>query len=116
MKSALATFNRSALTFFATFLTSTTAANAQFPPFPPSNVTSVQARDQMMWQLGLSFSTLPPKLQDANAPPNSYPSNASNPEGNWTDSAGHTITRSGHGLWNNYDDASKGFFPGPESL
>jgi len=73
-------------------------------------------RNQMMWQLGLSFPPLPGKTIDPNAPRNSYPSDALNPEGNWTNAAGHTITRSGWGLWNNYDDRSNGLFPGPESL
>jgi hypothetical protein len=87
---------------------------AQFPPFPPSSVTKTQDRDQMMWQLGLSFPSLPPKLSDPNAPPNSHPS-GTNSEGNWTDSAGHFITRTGWGLWNNYDDETSGFFPGGQS-
>ena len=89
--------------------------HAQFPAFPPSNVTNSQDRDQMLWQLGLSYPNLPSKLQDPNAPQNAYPVKSSNPEGNWTDTAGHTIVRSGHGLWNNYDDDSSGFFPGKES-
>jgi (4-O-methyl)-D-glucuronate---lignin esterase len=87
----------------------------QFPSFPPDSVTSTMDRDQMMWQLGISFPDLPPKLKDKNAPINAFPSNPSNPEGNWTDSSGHIITRSGFGLWNNYDDTLEGFFPGPES-
>lgn len=86
---------------------------AQFPSFPPSNVTSVQDRDQMMWQMGLSFpSGIPPKMQDKYKPPFTWPVSLTDPEGNWTDSAGHTITRGGHGLWNNYDDDSTGFLPG----
>jgi hypothetical protein len=89
---------------------------AQFPDFPPANVTNTQDRDQMLWQLGISFPGLPPKLEDPNAPEGSYPADESDPEGNWTDAAGNTITRSSNGLWNNYDDYSAGFFPGPDSL
>ena len=94
---------------------SSAIVNAQFPAFPPSNVTNTQDRDQMMWQLGIAFPSLPAKLDDPNAPPDAYPSNSSNPEGNWTDPEGHTITRSGFGLWSNYDDRYYGFFPGPDS-
>ena len=88
------------------------SAKAQFPAFPPTTVTNVQDRDQMMWQLGLSFPATPPKLQDKYKPPFTWPTNLASPEDNWTDSAGHTITRGGYGLWNNYDDDSTGFLPG----
>lgn len=95
---------------------SSSREDVRFPAFPPANVTAAQDRDQMMRQLGLSFPSLPPKLQDRIAPPLIRPSNPSNPEGNWTDSARRIITRTGFGLWTNYDDAGHGFFPGPESL
>ncbi|HEV7609226.1 MAG TPA: hypothetical protein VGO61_17930 [Steroidobacteraceae bacterium] len=72
-------------------------------------------RDQMLWQLGVTLPALPPKLEDSHAPPGSRPSDPNNPEGNWTDDAAHTITRSGNGLWNNYDDHPDGLFPGPEA-
>ncbi len=85
------------------------------PAFPPGSVTMTQDRDQMMYQLGIKFPVLPPKLQDTLAPPNTWPVNSGDPEGNWTDSAGNTITRSGFSLWNNYNDFSAGFFPGPDS-
>jgi len=75
---------------------------AQYPIFPPSNVTNTIDRDQMVWQLGLSFPNLSSKLNDPNAPLNAHPSDSLKPENNWTDDAKHTITRSGHGLWNNY--------------
>ncbi len=101
------------LCFIILFLTSLT--NAQFPTFPPDSVTSTIDRDQMLWQLGISFPNLPPKLQDSNAPPSSFPSVSLNPEGNWRDSVGHFVSRSGFGLWNNYDDSSYGFNPGPEA-
>ncbi len=97
------------------FFIASSVLYAQFPDFPPENVTSTQDRDQMVWQLGISFPSLPPKLDDPNAPTGSYPADESDPEGNWTDAEGNTITRSGHGLWNNYDDYSSGFFPGPDS-
>jgi hypothetical protein len=115
MKNTNSNFRHKIFTLSAACAVSIITAHAQFPAFPPSNVTDAQDRNQMMWQLGLSFPSLPPKLQDANAPPNAHPADVLNPEGNWTDAAGHTITRSGHGLWNNYDDISAGFFPGPDS-
>jgi len=99
----------------AALMFSAIAAEAQFPAFPPADATSTLDRDQMMWQLGLAYPVLPAKLQDGHAPPNAHPSSDANPEGNWTDAAWHTITRSGHGLWNNYDDTDAGLFPGPES-
>ena len=115
MKRIISDFNIIALTLFLFFLGLIDLLPAQFPAFPPENVTRTQDRDQMLWQLGLSFPEIPPKLEDPHAPKNAFPSDPSNPEGNWTDKAGHIITRSGHGLWNNYDDNSDGFFPGKES-
>jgi hypothetical protein len=100
--------------FFSTFMVYG-IAYTQFPDFPPDNVTYTQDRDQMLWQLGITFPSLPSKLSDPNAPEGAYPSDESNPEGNWRDAENNTITRSGHGLWNNYDDYSAGFFPGPDS-
>lgn len=91
------------------------AAQAPFPDFPPIGVTAAQDQQQMVWQLGITFPTLSPKLEDPNRPMNAYPSSPTNPEGNWTNAAGHTITRSGFGLWNNYDDIPSGFLPGPEA-
>jgi hypothetical protein len=88
-------------------LLSASIVNAQSP-------TNTQDRDQMMHQLGLSFPTVPAKLNDPNKSAHTWPS-GSDPQGNWTDSAGHTITTSGHGLWNNYSDISTGLFPGPDS-
>jgi hypothetical protein len=77
---------------------------AQFPEFPPATVTSMQDRDQMMEQLGISFPELLPKTADDLRPANTWPSDPANQEGNWTDSLGHVITRSGFGLWNNYNE------------
>ncbi|MGI4743796.1 MAG: T9SS type A sorting domain-containing protein [Janthinobacterium lividum] len=104
------------LTLFA--LTSTLLALptlAQSPAFPPATVTRTQDLAQMAEQLSIVFPTLPSKLVDPNRPMNAYPSDATKPEDNWTDAAGHTITRSGFGLWNNYDDTPAGYFPGTES-
>ncbi|MFC1569657.1 alpha/beta hydrolase family protein [bacterium] len=89
--------------------------HAQFPDFPPDTVSHQMDRDQMIWQLGLSYPSLPPKPNDPNAPQNGFPADSSNPDGNWTDLSGHVITRSGFGLWNNYDDTENGFFPGLDS-
>lgn len=69
----------------------------------------------MLWQLGIKLPLLPPKMQDPNKPSNAFPSDKNNPEGNWTDDAKHTITRSAFGLWNNYSDKAAGFFPGSDS-
>lgn len=85
-------------------------SNAQFPEFPPDDVTRTMDRDQMMWQLGISFPGLPPKMEDPNKPDSTWPASSSNPEGNWTDSERRTFTRSGHGLWNNYDDDKTGVY------
>lgn len=115
MRTSVRNLRRAIVALAAALVLSTVTLKAQFPSFPPSGVTITQDRDQMMWQLGLSFPPLPGKTRDANAPPNTWPSSASSPDGNWTDSAGHTITRSGHGLWNNYDDTSAGLFPGAQS-
>jgi hypothetical protein len=89
---------------------------AQFADFPPDDVSSTMDRDQMLWQLGISLPDLPPRATDPNAPGYSYPSDPDNPEGNWRDNYGNTIIRSIFGLWNNYDDYSSGYFPGPDSL
>lgn len=90
-------------------------AQSPFPAFPPKDVTAQMDRDQMLWQLGFKLPVLPPKKQDPNAPENAYPADSTKPEGNWKDGYGHIITRSGWGLWNNYDDLSAGFFPGRDS-
>jgi hypothetical protein len=89
---------------------------AQFAPTPSASTTITVDRDQMAWQLGVTFPTLVPKLEDPNRTTslNARPSNAASPEGNWTDDKGNTITRSGWGLWNNYDDVPEGFTPGPQ--
>jgi hypothetical protein len=98
--------------FFTGFLS---GQQSGFPAFPPNDVTSSIDHDQMLWQLGIKLPQLPPKLLDPNKPLNAFPSDKNNPDGNWTDEAKHTITRSAFGLWNNYSDKSAGFFPGSDS-
>jgi hypothetical protein len=88
---------------------------SEIQAFPPKDVTSAMDQSQMLWQLGIKLPQLPPKLQDPNRPQNAWPSDKANPEGNWTDEAKHTITRSAFGLWNNYSDTKRGFFPGPDT-
>jgi hypothetical protein len=95
--------------------TSTLAAQQSFPSFPPKDVTAAMDRNQMLHQLGMELPALPPRRQDPNAPKNAAPADSTKPEGNWKDAYGHIITRSGWGLWNNYDDRADGFFPGKDS-
>jgi hypothetical protein len=90
-------------------------AQQSFPSFPPPEVTAVMDRDQMLYQLGIKLPVLPSKLKDPNAPKNAIPADSTKPESNWKDAYGHIITRSGWGLWNNYDDRADGFFPGKDS-
>lgn len=54
--------------------------DAQFPEFPPGDVTHTMDRDQMMWQLGIRFPTLSPKASDPNVPAGAFPSDQANPE------------------------------------
>lgn len=61
----------------------------------------------MLSQLGIVLPTLPPKLEDPNAPTTAYPSDPANPEGNWTDTETHTVTRTDFGLWNNYNNTDQ---------
>ncbi|HVU23849.1 MAG TPA: hypothetical protein VHE13_06960 [Opitutus sp.] len=91
------------------------AADAPFPELPSADVTNVQDRDQMLWQLGLALPALPPKLEDPNAPPGAKPAKPDQPDGNWLDASGNIVTRSTFGLWNNYDDRPGTFFPGPHA-
>ncbi len=73
------------------------------PEFPNNTVTGAQDRDRMMCIQGLSYPLMPPRLEDPNRPVNAWPTNAANPEGNWTDAVGHTIVRTNFGLWHTYD-------------
>jgi len=100
-------------------------AQGPYPDFPPANVTAEQDRDQMLWQLGLSFPPLPdkathyrelilPKLIFWGSDVSFKPKDESNPEGIWTWATGTsststnnfcnvvTVARSEDGLWNNY--------------
>lgn len=67
-------------------------------------------RDQMMSQLGINFPTLPSKTEDKNAPSGTWPADSTNPAGNWTNEMKQIITRSGFGLWNNYDESLAGTY------
>jgi hypothetical protein len=75
-----------------------------FPPFPTASTTTTEDRQQMLWQLGIAQPALPPKAQDPNRPPNVWPVDPTNPDGNWTDALGHTVTRAAFGQWITYDD------------
>ncbi|MBO0780870.1 MAG: hypothetical protein J2P37_18765 [Ktedonobacteraceae bacterium] len=74
-----------------------------FPPFPMASTTTTEDRQQMLWQLGITQPTLPPRAEDPNRPPNAWPLDPANSEGNWTDSQGHTVTRASFGQWITYD-------------
>ncbi|MBO0861727.1 MAG: hypothetical protein J2P21_25220 [Chloracidobacterium sp.] len=60
----------------------------------------------MLCQLGITLPTLPPRIQDTNAPPNAFPRDPANTEGNWTDPRGHTVVRTAFGQWHTYDSYS----------
>ena len=110
--------------FFLCFVTRIFSQNP-YPDFPPANVTAEQDRDQMLWQLGLSFPQLPdkvthynatilPKLRFEGSDVSFKPKEESNPEGIWTWATGTsstsqddfcdvvTVARAEDGLWNNY--------------
>jgi hypothetical protein len=57
----------------------------------------------MLCQVGMTFPVLPPRIDDPNKPVNAWPTNAANPEGNWTDPRGHTVVRTSFGQWHTYD-------------
>lgn len=99
-------------------LTFTISLFGQFPAFPPDDVDNLMDRDQMVNQLGIIIPDYIPKLNDLNSPPDAYPSDASDPEGNWTDDlgTGNTVQRSDFLLWNNYHDYHYGYHPGPDSV
>jgi hypothetical protein len=79
------------------------AQNCSLPDFPTGAITTTQDRDHMLCLLGITLPTLPPRIQDANAPPNAFPRVPTNPEGNWTDPRGHTVVRTAWGQWHTYD-------------
>jgi hypothetical protein len=74
-----------------------------FPERPAATTTTTEDREQMLWQLGVAAPALPPRAGDPNRPPNARPVDPANPEGNWTDPLGHTVTRAGFGQWITYD-------------
>src|SRR5262245_7602013 len=74
-----------------------------FPAVPTATTTTNQDRLQMLWQLGMTEPTLPPRATDPNRPPNVRPSDPNNLEGNWTDPLGHFVTRAAFGQWITYD-------------
>jgi hypothetical protein len=76
---------------------------ATLPGFPTAGITTTQDRDRMLCQVGMIIPVLPPRIEDPNRPVNAWPVNAANPEGNWTDSRGHTIVRTLFGQWHTYD-------------
>lgn len=88
------------------------------PAVPDGTITTTLDRDQMMCQQNLVFPTLPVRQgvawpwNDPTAPTNAWPTNLTNPEGNWTDAQGHTIVRTAWGNWHTYD-AEKQFEPAP---
>ena len=73
------------------------------PAVPDATVTAEQDRDNMLCRMGLAIPVLPPLSKDPNRPKNAWPKTATNPEGNWTDSRGHTVVRTNFGLWHTYD-------------
>lgn len=107
--SNLLLFNKRILLFSLSILISEISF-AQFSNFPNDSVTNYKDRNQMMWQLGISFPDLPSKLGDKNVNPTFVPSDSLNPDGNWKDEASHLVTRTGFGLWNNYDDDKVGVY------
>jgi hypothetical protein len=76
---------------------------ANVPATPSGSVTTTQDRDRMLCQLGITLPALPPRIEDPNAPPNAFPRDPANPEGNWTDPRGHTVVRTAFGQWHTYD-------------
>jgi hypothetical protein len=77
-----------------------------FPDSPDASITTTQDRHQMLWQLGITEPTLPPRADDPNRPPNTRPVDPARPDGNWTDPLGHTVTRAAFGQWITYDDSA----------
>ena len=79
------------------------AQECALPAVPDATITTTQDRDRMMCQLGLTFPTMPPRIDDPNRPVNATPVSAANTEGNWTDPRGHVVLRTNFGLWHTYD-------------
>jgi hypothetical protein len=79
------------------------AQNCDLPAFPTGSITAIQDRDRMLCLLGIRLPVLPPRIDDPNRPPNAFPRDPANPEGNRTDQLGHTIVRTAFGQWHTYD-------------
>lgn len=58
----------------------------------------------MLWQLRITAPALLSRTDDPNKPPNAWPRDPADPEGNWTDPLGHTVSRAAFGQWITYDD------------
>ena len=83
-------------------------AQEKVPEFPPDDVDFTMDRDQMLWQLGITFPELPVKMDDPNNPDNAWPSDSTNPNGNWRNAENSFIARSGFALWSNYNQEKAG--------
>jgi serine/threonine protein kinase len=79
------------------------------PMVPGDDVTAFADRAQMMAQVGVDFPAITMDPQDdPRRPPNTRPDDPNDLFGTWTDSQDNVITRSGFGLWVNYDDQQAG--------
>jgi hypothetical protein len=92
------------------FIYSFLNAQDKFPEFPPNDVDFKMDRDQMLYQLGITFPELPAKTEDPKRPLNAWPADSTNPQGNWQDAQGRFVARSSFGLWTNYDEDSAGVY------
>lgn len=102
------------LIFLVTALCFQARSQPLLPKFPPVNVTNEMDFNQMLHQMGITLPNLPDRKNDPNLPEGAVPTNPDNPEGSWSYN-GHNLNRSVWGLWDNYDDTSRGFFPGRDS-
>lgn len=91
------------------------AAQNEFPAFPPEKVTNEMDYFQMLHQMGITLPQLPSKADDKNKPEGAVPQRADRPEGTYTYN-GHNINRSPFGLWDNYDDTPEGMYPGRDAF
>ena len=103
-----------AFLFGASLLCRAQGSGESFPSVPPQNVTAEQDFRQMLFQMGITLPTLPPRAEDPNRPEGSVVQDPANPEGRYMYN-GHDLNRSLFGLWDNYDDTEEGFFPGRDS-
>jgi hypothetical protein len=90
------------------------------PAVPDGTITTTQDRDRMMCQQHLTFPVLPPlqgtawPWNDPTAPTNAWPTDPTNPAGNWTDAQRHVVIRTAWGNWHTYD-AGRQFEPAPSA-